>query len=221
VKITLLLLLSLLVACVSQPSADVESDGERQRQLEVQRQQQRVEQLRYLLSKAQRALEVDRLMTPVQDNAVGWYRQVLSMDARNKEAQWGLRQVAERYLQLAGQALAANERSRAEVFFERALTVAATEKQVAAVRARYRGEAAVNELRLPEEALAARSQRVIAMLATWAEKARLAEARLTIIARNDAEGRWIYQQMRQAVTGYRLRGNIEIGRRPAVILNDG
>jgi hypothetical protein len=39
-----------------------------------------------------------------------------------------------------------------------------------------------------------------------------------IIARTDVEGRWIYQKMRDAVPGYRVRGDIKLGNPPRVQL---
>ena len=45
-------------------------------------------------------------------------------------------------------------------------------------------------------------------------------SRFVIVARNDAEGRWIYKSMQQAIEGYRLRGNIKMGKRPKVTLID-
>ena len=42
------------------------------------------------------------------------------------------------------------------------------------------------------------------------------EAVFLINARTDEEGRWIYQTMRQAVGGYRLRGNIAVDNVPSI-----
>jgi len=40
-----------------------------------------------------------------------------------------------------------------------------------------------------------------------------------IRARTDEEGRWIYKTMKDAVSGYRLRGNIEAAATPGIIIS--
>jgi hypothetical protein len=44
-----------------------------------------------------------------------------------------------------------------------------------------------------------------------AHKAKQTDQFVLIIARNDTEGRWVYQQLRNAVPGYLVRGDIRIG----------
>ncbi|MFC6981009.1 hypothetical protein [Microbulbifer taiwanensis] len=51
-----------------------------------------------------------------------------------------------------------------------------------------------------------------------AQRIRRGELRVIIVARNDAEGRWIYQQLREAVPGYRVRGDIKLGSPPRLLL---
>jgi hypothetical protein len=45
------------------------------------------------------------------------------------------------------------------------------------------------------------------------------EATFLIRARTDEEGRWIYKTMRDAVGGYRLRGNIDVSGTPAIVVS--
>lgn len=68
--------------------------------------------------------------------------------------------------------------------------------------------------------LAAKNLDIKSMLGNIAQHAKEQQSRLLIVARNDAEGRWIYQQMREAVKGFRLRGNIEYDAKPSVVLLD-
>ncbi len=100
-----------------------------------------------------------------------------------------------------------------------ALQVAATPAQVQAVRDKYRDQLD-KVFALASADLGARNAAIREELAAIARRAREADSRLLIVARNDAEGRWMYQQMREAVDGYRLRGNIEIAPRPRVVLID-
>ena len=44
------------------------------------------------------------------------------------------------------------------------------------------------------------------------------EATFLINAPSDEEGRWIYKVMREAVGGYRLRGNIDISAIPNILV---
>ena len=177
--------------------------------------------VRMLLARAQKALHADQLMTPTNDNAYGWYQQVLSHDADNAEAHWGMRRIGTRYAELAEQAYLAGDRYKAEAFLERAERVSLSPQQARTIRQRYAvKEVPANEFVLDSRSLSARNNAVIEQLAKVAQLARQESSRLTIYARNDAEGRWIYKQMRSAVDGHRLRGNIQIGRPPRVVLID-
>ncbi|ARN73541.1 hypothetical protein BST96_05045 [Oceanicoccus sagamiensis] len=206
-----------MVACVqapSQPAAekpvvDVAAQREAKRH-----------HLRVLLANAQKALAADRLMVPVTDNAYSWYRDVLAIDELNPEAHWGMKQITARYLQLAEQAFTSGRVDEAERMLQGAEKISATPQQIAALRERYRQQRSDNEVYLPVAALSQRGEAIQQRLSELAEQAKQSRSRLLIVARNDAEGRWIYQQMRNAVDGYRLRGNIEVGRVPRIAFID-
>jgi hypothetical protein len=70
----------------------------------------------------------------------------------------------------------------------------------------------------PEE-LAAQSLIMMSQLGTIGELVRNYDATFLITARSDSEARWIYQVMREAVGGYRLRGNITLGSQPTIQVN--
>jgi len=173
------------------------------------------------LVNAQRALERDNLMKPAGNSAFDWYKKVLKMDPDNAEAHWGMQQIGDRYLDLAKQAFVGGNAQRAEIMLERAQRVAASNADVQAIRANYGAKAAEeNAVELPIGDLSARNQRVIDQLSSLAVQARDLPSRLLIIARTDAEGRWIYQQMRNAIDGSRLRGDIQLGSVPKIVLLD-
>ena len=216
-----------LSACVTPPALPpappappvvVDRDAEARQREAAQRQQQR--QIAAWLVNARQALANDRLMIPLSDNAYSWYQQVLAVDELNAEAHRGMQQITARYLQLAEQAFDSGQFASAERMLRGAERIAATPAQTEALRKRYRQRAAANATVLPPGELSARSERVQAQLAELAVTAREANSRLLIVARSDAEGRWIYQRMRAAVPGFRLRGNIDIGSVPRVILID-
>ena len=70
----------------------------------------------------------------------------------------------------------------------------------------------VEQLQLSAKLLRARSPRLVEQLALWANKAKDSHSLVVILSRSDVDGRWIYQQMRKAVPGYRLRADIRTGR---------
>ncbi len=157
-------------------------------------------------------------MLPYSDNAYDWYQQVLALDELNAEAHWGMQQMTARYLELAKQAFQSGLIDKAETFLRRAEKISATPQQTEALRTQYRKQSPDNEFYLEQPALSARNEAIQLRLAELAQKAKEADLRLLIIARSDAEGRWIYQQMRDSVADYRLRGNIEIGLVPRIRL---
>ena len=73
-----------------------------------------------LINNAKMALEENRLMSPANDNAYDRYRQVLELDPNEKRAKQGLREVAIRYVDLAGQAAAKGDLEQARSFVDRA-----------------------------------------------------------------------------------------------------
>ncbi len=60
---------------------------------------------------------------------------------------------------------------------------------------------------------------MMSQLGTIGELVRNYDATFLITARSDSEARWIYQVMREAVGGYRLRGNITLGSQPTIQVN--
>ncbi len=63
-----------------------------------------------------------------------------------------------------------------------------------------------------------RSDSLVDYLQAIARQVRFTRESVLIVARGDGEGRWIYQRMREAVKGYRLRGDILIESAPKLVL---
>ena len=76
---------------------------ELQRDVERREREQSMADLLVQGAEAEAAL---RLTTPEHDNAVGYYREVLTLDSGNRDAHEGLKRVTERYIAWAEQALA-------------------------------------------------------------------------------------------------------------------
>jgi hypothetical protein len=72
-----------------------------------------------LLSLAQRALRNDRLLIPSDNNAYGYYQQVLKLEPGNSAALFGMDQIVERYVVLGRKALDQQDRKKAERYIAR------------------------------------------------------------------------------------------------------
>lgn len=174
-----------------------------------------------MLYAARVAYDDNRLMLPAGDNAYDRYRQVLDFDPENEVARRGIRDIALRYVQLAGNAMEIGQFDDAAGLLRRAATIgtAADEVQLARARLEELRKSALDRFTFDPQSVRAQSPEVIARLGEIAHMLiRQEGATFLITARNDAEGRWMYSVMREAVDGQRLRGNIAIGDRPAVQL---
>ena len=63
-----------------------------------------------------------------------------------------------------------------------------------------------------------RTDGAVAQLENIAQQAKEHNAFFLIIAPNDSLARWMYLQMRNAVEGFRLRGNIELANQTSIRL---
>lgn len=214
-----------LLACAPAIQPEIPDQSELQSKLQIREQealerQNRTRQVRYLLASAELALQRDRLMVPKSDNAFDWYQQVLAIDEANTDAHQGMQRITARYMALARESFERGLVEQGERMLWGAAQVSATPGQLQLLRDEYRGRLASRPPALELKALTARGEKIQRTLAQLAIRARDKNLRLLIVARNDAEGRWIYRTMREAVAGYRLRGNIEIGTVPRVELID-
>jgi len=176
-----------------------------------------------LLAAAEKALSADRLMSPQHDNAYDRYRAVLLLRPDDAQAISGLQQVFLRYIALARTAIAKSRWTNAKTYLTRANVVnpdhdltKAVKKSLVAQRAKAQTNA---ERETPEEGVyklnanlvAKRDPVVLQTLQGIAERMRETGETMMIVAKSDADGRWIYSQMKKAVPGYRLRGDIRLG----------
>ena len=194
-----------------------------------------------LLNRADADVKANRLMTPTNNNAYDRYQAVLLLDKGNQRASEGIRAIAERYRILARAKLSQKNFSGARVLLKKAVTVdgqTAVNTRLAKVIRQSENDyqrallaaQQVQPTEAPESDLAQRvfklnpndlSQRnsqMVAELKSLGQRVQGTKEYVMIYARNDAEGRWIYQQMRKASNGYRLRGNIKHHRKPRVVL---
>jgi hypothetical protein len=173
-----------------------------------------------ILYAALQALSEDRLLTPVDDNAHGRFKRVLAMDPKNELALEGLQDIVVRYLQLAGESMNRGIFDEAETLLGRARFVDSSHPGIASAAEALRLEMNSNDLffKLDYPSYSARSELAQNELADIARQTREHEAFFLITAPNDELARWMVSMMREAVSGYRLRGNIELSSRLGIRL---
>ena len=88
-----------------------------------------------LLQQAERALTLDRLTAPIEDNAYRYYQEILRLAPDNQPAVEGMQRIAQRYLELAEDAYQGGETTRVETLLQRAEWVAPDYAAIAAFRA--------------------------------------------------------------------------------------
>lgn len=173
-----------------------------------------------LLFEGLQALDDDRLLTPVDDNAHARFKRVLAYEPNNKLALEGLESIVLRYVELAEVATRQGLFEQAETFLDRARFVDARHPAITRAEQALTAEQESGDLFFDLEAsqIAARSEAVQHKLADIARQAQQHEAFFLITAPSDEQARWMFSVMREAVDGYRLRGNIELASRYSIRL---
>lgn len=174
-----------------------------------------------MLFEASMAFDDNRLMLPAGDNAYDRYLEVLSFAPDNQIALQGLVDIVDRYVVMANQAIQIGQFDNAEDYLARAQSIKPDKQNIIETRIVLARESSVSRdyFALDPEELAAQSLAIMSQLGTIGELVRNYDATFLITARSDAEARWIYQVMREAVGGFRLRGNITLGLQPTIQVN--
>jgi tetratricopeptide (TPR) repeat protein len=180
-----------------------------------------------LLADADYALSQNKLLMPIEDNAFDRYQSVLLIDPNNKEARAGLQMVALRYVELARNSIARGDYAQARTYLNNARGIDPSNSLLGELDTNLRRaqasqpapkpyQAGPNEHLLDAQELTRKSPKILAHLRQLATKARDSGDLVIIHARNDAEGRWIYGQMRDALEDFLLRGDIKIAAQPRI-----
>ena len=166
------------------------------------------------------ALDQDKLLTPVDDNAYARFQRVLAIDSSNEIAREGIEQVLLRYIELSVEASRRGQFSDAASFLEKAAFVNEDHSALAEAKMLLESEMNSEDLifNLDSEDFMNRTEAAVAKLEQIAEQAKEHNAFFLIIAPNDILARWMYLQMRNAVKGFRLRGNIELANQTSIRL---
>ncbi len=180
---------------------------------------EREQQINRLLGMAYIAYTESRLTTPVEDNAYLHYSQVLALDTDNEEALLGLNQVVERYLEWAISNVDRGNFSIATDYVNKASSIDEFHPNIPAVRNLIADQQNRDRRSVPlsTAGLSARDPALSAELVKIGKFAASNEATVIIHARNDAEGRWIYQQLNSEAET-RVRARLELGTRPRLRL---
>ena len=173
-----------------------------------------------LLDAAERAVAEDRLTTPTNHNAFDYYLKAERLAPTHARIRAGFERIVERYLALAQQAVQYQRWANAHLMLDRATAVDAEHPGIEPMRRQIRLLASARRLTLAldQSAVRGRKPASAAKLATFGKPARQANARVTIRAANDADGRWIYQHLSNAPGTRRIRASMEIGLPPLVTI---
>ena len=174
-----------------------------------------------MLFEASIAFDDNRLMFPAGDNAYDQYMEVLSFAPDNQVALQGIQDIVDRYVAMANQAIQIGQFDNAEEYLNRATSINPGKSNIIEARRVLNIEQSISReyFALDPQELAAQSLIIMSELGSIGEFVRNYDATFLITARSDAEARWIYQIMREAVGGYRLRGNITLGSQPTIQVN--
>ena len=173
-----------------------------------------------LLFEGLQALDADRLLTPVDDNAHARFMRVLAYDSDNELALEGLQNIGLRYLALSEESSRRGQFDEAEILLGRARFVDADHPDIAKTRRVLQAEMNSGDLffALDNREFSQRTAAAQSQLADIANQAKQHRALFLITAPNDDLARWMFSIMRDAVAGYRLRGNIELASRTSIRL---
>ena len=139
-----------------------------------------------------------------------WFSKALELLPNYQRALDGIERIAERYLQLATQAIASDAYGRARTFIDRARSILPEYPQIALVERQLERmrNAERRNLTLDSQALQARSPRLAADLVVFGRHARGEGRMVRIYVPSDALGRWVYEQLSKSRGERRIRADI-------------
>ena len=178
-----------------------------------------------LLQRAEQAFAQGQRLQPDTANAYLYYQAVLTLEPDNQQAQAGLQAILVEEAQntrnlLANSHIQSAQRRYALLnqLFESSALLKDLKSHIQ--RARVEQNAQFSTKTLPEndkqwlneQDLVLKNDAIKSVLSLAAQRVSQTEEGVFIYARSDADGRWIYQQMRQVVPNYRIRGDIRLGK---------
>ncbi|MEQ8857192.1 MAG: hypothetical protein RIC56_00960 [Pseudomonadales bacterium] len=170
-------------------------------------------ELESLLDRADRAIADDHLTYPASGSALSLYDRARLLDPDNERARRGLERIVERYLELAVSAAERRRFDEARGMLDRAHIVDPDHAGIAPTFAQIEllDDADRRVITLDGEHLRNRDPALERTLREAGVASRGSGCRAEITARNDSEGRWIYQQMSAGGGLARIQAQLNIG----------
>jgi hypothetical protein len=209
VSFLLLLLLSACSLLVPNKTADIQ-------------QTKLSQQITRLLDQAERAVQLERFVAPEFDNANRYYQQVLLLDGDNHQAIAGIDELTTILF----------FRAKASIEVERVQDYRVYSSWIAQIAPNSPFLVELSELDPTKHSrnnkwmintadIKARNSRAKTKIKQAALVAKKYRSRIKIIAPTDADGRWIYQQMRGFTEDYLFRSSLIVGDKAKIIVLDG
>src|SRR5690606_19424835 len=183
------------------------------------------------LAEAEVAFRAGRLTEPSHDNAYDRFQSVLMLNPDNSVARAGVQAILLGYADRIRNALkggqagaAASLLRQAEIYYPANTLLMDLKKEVGQVRAREEELILANEPEnrsrvdypLSEVALSSKSWVIADYLNRIAQRVSESHESVIIYARTYSQGGWVYIQLKKAVPGYRVRGDIKIASSPKI-----
>lgn len=186
-----------------------------------------------MLDKAHQAFREGRYTLPAHDNAYDQFQSVLLINGDNDQARAGIQAILLRYAEQIRNAMAAKRYKLALSVVDEAQPYFPDNKLLAELQSQAREKltAVIETPRVPPLKVAAKDEYMIhkgeldkrsdgltAQLAFIAQRLQETDESIIIYAPTDRAGRWIYKQLKAAVPGYRVRGDIRISSIPKLAI---
>jgi phage pi2 protein 07 len=179
------------------------------------------QQITRLLDKAQRAVKLERFVSPEFDNANRYYQQVLVLDAENDQALVGIENLSKILFLRAKASIAVDRVQDYRVYSSWIAQISPSSHLLVELSALDPAkENSSNSWDIASNDLKARNSRAKTKIKQAALAAREYQSRIKIIAPTDADGRWVYQQMRSFADNYLFRSSLIIGDRAKIVVLD-
>ena len=207
-----LLFTALLAGCQQARPDEIVEDAAPQTPVEVP-------DVNPLLDRAEAAFAEDRLLG-APDNAHSLYLAVLEIDPDNPDALHGIERITEGFIQRARTAIRQERWTVARILLEQAAKIDGDHPSLPSANTQLWQLRDAERLRLDLSGadVRERHQSVGDGLAAFGVHARKPNARVIIRAGSDVDGRWIYARLNDAPGDRRIRGEIEIGYPPRVVI---
>lgn len=185
-----------------------------------------------LYRKGLAALNAGNLTKPMHSNAYDYFSAIKTLDPNNVLAKHGLERVADKYQELIFRALQSGDGEHAGKLLQRALWLFPAHPALLNAKSRLKEalkptanfditrvhDEQLSRFDLPSAELRRKTANIKGMLVAVSQRLLKTGEFVIIHARNDAEGRWIYKELKQGAKGYRVRGDILIDKVPRLEL---